>query len=83
MKMLKEFLASMRDIYGLDNDLVRKKVRALVRASEKRGRELEREDCAKVAEAEQVNAEATGDETDYAYNRACEDIAAAIRKGRK
>jgi hypothetical protein len=40
-----------------------------------------REDCAKVAEAEKVNAAETDDESDRAYNRACDHIAAALREG--
>ncbi len=39
----------------------------------------EREKCAQIAEAEQVNADETGDESDISYNSACHDIAAAIR----
>lgn len=41
----------------------------------------ERARCARVAEDEKVDAEATGDATDAAYNVACEQIAAAIRRG--
>ena len=37
------------------------------------------EHAAKVAIAEKVDADATGEETDIAYNHACDDCAAAIR----
>lgn len=40
-----------------------------------------RERCAKLAEIEKVEAGATNDEGDRAYNRACDDIAAKIRSG--
>ena len=40
------------------------------------------ERCARVAEEERVDAEATGDPTDHAYNQACVDIAAKIRTGK-
>jgi hypothetical protein len=50
--------------------------RSLIRAV----RLQEREECAKVAEDEKVDADDTKHEGDYAYNRACEDIAAAIRE---
>lgn len=43
--------------------------------------EAVREACARAAEDERVDAAATGDATDAAYNIACEQIAAAIRNG--
>ncbi len=59
------------------------KLRLLVEMCEK-AVAIEREACAKIAEDEKVDAEYTGDESDEAYNRACDDIAAAIRaRGRK
>jgi hypothetical protein len=41
-----------------------------------------REALAKVAEGEMVDAAATGAWTDIAYNQACRDIAAKIRRGK-
>jgi hypothetical protein len=41
--------------------------------------QLEREECALVAWREMVEANITGELEDYAYNTACDDIAAAIR----
>jgi hypothetical protein len=38
----------------------------------------ERTRCANIALGEKVDADATGEEEDRAYNRACEDIAARI-----
>lgn len=39
----------------------------------------QREEHVKAALAERVNAHETGEESDRAYNQACEDVAAAIR----
>jgi hypothetical protein len=43
--------------------------------------QAERERAAQIALAERVDAKATGDASDAAYNLACEHIAAAIRSG--
>lgn len=45
------------------------------------GSDEERERCADIALAERVSGE-TGTAEDAAYNRACEDVAAAIRSGK-
>lgn len=43
-------------------------------------RATERERCAKIAEEEKVDADATGEDSDRAYNAACDHIAARIRE---
>lgn len=47
-------------------------------ACSKAGAQQMRQLCAQAALDEQVDAQATGDEADLAYNQACEDCALAI-----
>ena len=53
--------------------------RAIVRAAYAAGRAAGMESAAKVCESEVVDADATGEQSDHAYNLATEHCAAAIR----
>ena len=54
----------------------------VIEAIREQATSIERERCASVAFDERVDADATGDSGDEAYNRACCDIGTRIRSGK-
>ena len=74
-------------MYAMEVKRIREQLTDLIEAHaklKKHAEEVERivrEECARVCEAEYVDAEATGTAEDKAYNCAIEHCAAAIREG--
>lgn len=76
---VKDFLAAMNGGRGSLDAWLECNNEADCRAAMLGAIELEREACAKVCEAESVEAELTGHPSDAAYNMAIKHAAAAIR----